>query len=298
MPVLEMECSQVRDFVVLDGGLSTQLEALGADFSGDLWTGRALLDRPDIVRQAHKDFVDAGAEIITTASYQVSRAGFLEAGLSAEDADLALVRSVELARWATVGSDVKVAASVGPYGAILHDGSEYRGNYGASQEALEDFHRERIAVLASAAPDFFAVETIPEIIEAKALVAVLRDYPSIPAWVSFSCADDAHISSGETIEDAVRVVLELPGLVAVGVNCVAPEILAPLAARISAITDTPIIGYPNRGGVWDAASDTWVGHTPESLGQWAGQWVGLGVSFIGGCCGHGARAIAELSAGD
>lgn len=288
----------MRDFVVLDGGLSTQLEALGADFSGDLWTGRALLDRPDIVRQAHKDFVDAGAEIITTASYQVSRAGFLEAGLSAEDADLALVRSVELARWATVGSDVKVAASVGPYGAILHDGSEYRGNYGASQEALEDFHRERIAVLASAAPDFFAVETIPEIIEAKALVAVLRDYPSIPAWVSFSCADDAHISSGETIEDAVRVVLELPGLVAVGVNCVAPEILAPLAARISAITDTPIIGYPNRGGVWDAASDTWVGHTPESLGQWAGQWVGLGVSFIGGCCGHGARAIAELSAGD
>ncbi len=288
----------MRDFVVLDGGLSTQLEALGADFSGELWTGRALLDRPDIVRQAHKDFVDAGAKIITTASYQVSRAGFLEAGLSAEDADRALVRSVELARGATVGTDVKVAASVGPYGAILHDGSEYRGNYGASQEALEDFHRERIAVLASAKPDFFAVETIPEIIEAKAVVAVLRDYPSIPAWVSFSCADDAHVSSGETIEDAVRVVLELPGLVAVGVNCVAPEILAPLAVRISAITDTPIIGYPNRGGVWDAASDTWVGHTPQSLADWAGQWVGLGVSFIGGCCGHGARAIAELSALD
>jgi len=286
----------VKDFVVLDGGLSTELEALGAEFSGTLWTGRALLDNPDIVAQAHRSFVDAGAEIITTASYQVSRAGFIEVGLSAADADRALVRSVELAREATGNSTVLVAASVGPYGATLHDGSEYRGNYGVDQAVLEDFHRERIAVLASAGPDFFAVETIPEITEAKALVRVLRDYPEIPAWVSFSCADGGHIASGETIEDAVAAVAGLPGLVAVGMNCVPPENVASLATKIAAVTDIPIIGYPNRGGVWDAATNTWEGQTPRSLAQWAPQWQQLGVRFIGGCCGHGARAIADVSA--
>jgi homocysteine S-methyltransferase len=284
----------VHRIVVLDGGLSTQLEIRGAEFSGQLWTGRALLEHPEMVREAHHDFVDAGAEIISTASYQVSRAGFLEVGLTAEDADRALVRSVELAREATKGTHVRVAASVGPYGAILHDGSEYRGNYGLSQQALEDFHRERIEILASSHPDFFAVETIPEITEAKAVAAVLADYPDIPAWVSFSCADDRHISSGETIEDAVAAIADLPSLIAVGVNCLPPEFIAPLATRIAAVSDIPIIGYPNRGGVWDAATETWSGHTPKTLAQWLGTWRDAGVTYVGGCCGHGATAIAQL----
>lgn len=118
-----------------------------------------------------------------------------------------------------------------------------------------------------------------------------------PAGISFSCADDAHIASGETIEDAVAAVAGLPGLIAVGINCVPPESVSALVTRIAAVTDIPIIGYPNRGGVWDAATNTWVGHTPLSLAQWTAQWEGLGVSFIGGCCGHGADAIAELAAG-
>ena len=280
--------------VVLDGGLSTQLEHHGADFSGRLWTGRALLEKPDVVERAHRDFVEAGATVISTASYQVSRAGFVAEGLTADDADLALTRSVEIARAATAGTDVKVAASVGPYGATLHDGSEYRGNYGVDQGILENFHRERIAVLASAKPDYFAVETIPELTEARALVAVLADFPEIPVWVSFSCRDDAHLVSGAAIEDAARTVDALPQLVAIGMNCVPPENVAPLARRIASVTDTPIIGYPNRGGQWDSATNTWSGQTPKTLAQWWPDWRAAGVSFVGGCCGHDASAIAEL----
>jgi len=280
--------------VVLDGGLSTQLERHGADFSGRLWTGKALLEKPDVVERAHRDFVDAGAAIISTASYQVSRSGFSAEGLSASDADLALTRSVEIARAATAGTDVKVAASVGPYGATLHDGSEYRGNYGVDEGTLEVFHRERIAVLAAATPDYFAVETIPEITEARALVAVLADFPEIPVWVSFSCGDDAHLVSGEPIEDAARAVAGLPQLVAIGMNCVPPENVAPLASRIASVTDTPIISYPNRGGQWDSATNTWSGQTPKTLAQWWPQWHAAGVSFVGGCCGHDATAIAQL----
>lgn len=283
-----------RPVVVLDGGLSTQLERHGADFSGRLWTGKALLEKPDVVERAHHDFVEAGATIISTASYQVSRSGFVAEGLSVEDADLALTRSVEIARAATAGTAVKVAASVGPYGATLHDGSEYRGNYGVDQTTLEYFHRERIAVLAAAKPDYFAMETIPEITEAKAVVAVLADYPDIPVWVSFSCGDDAHLASGETIEDAARAVAVLPQLVAIGMNCVPPENVAPLARRITSVTDTPIIGYPNRGGQWDSATNTWSGQTPKTLAQWWPEWHAAGVSFVGGCCGHDATAIAQL----
>lgn len=283
-----------RAVVVLDGGLSTQLERHGADFSGRLWTGKALLEKPDVVEQAHRDFVEAGAAIISTASYQISRSGFIAEGMTAADADLALTRSVEIAREATRGTGVKVAASVGPYGATLHDGSEYRGNYGVDQATLEDFHRERIRVLAAAKPDYFAVETIPEITEAKAVVAVLAEYPDIPAWVSFSCGDDAHLVSGEKIEDAARAVAALPQLVAIGMNCVPPENVAPLATRIASVTNTPVIGYPNRGGVWDSATKTWSGQTPKTLAQWWPEWQAAGVSFVGGCCGHDAVAIAQL----
>jgi homocysteine S-methyltransferase len=280
--------------VVLDGGLSTQVERHGAEVTGRLWTGKALLEKPEIVLQAHRDFVAAGASIISTASYQVSRAGFIEEGRSVVDADLALTRSVELARQACEGTKVKVAASIGPYGATLHDGSEYRGNYGLTQEALEAFHRERIEVLAAAGPDFFAVETIPEITEARALVAVLADFPDIPVWVSFSCGDDAHLASGESIEDGVAAVVGLPQLVAIGMNCVAPENVAPLARRIAAVTDIPVIGYPNLGGQWDAATKTWSGQVPKTLAQWWPEWQAAGLSWVGGCCGHDAKAITDL----
>jgi homocysteine S-methyltransferase len=285
-----------ESLVILDGGFSTQLERYGVDFSGNLWTARALLDNPEVVIAAHRDFVEAGSTIITTASYQVSRSGFVADGRDASDADRCLIESVRLARLATEGSAVRVAASVGPYGATLHDGSEYRGNYGLSEAELEVFHRQRIEVLARARPDFFAVETIPEITEAKALVTVLADYPDIPVWVSFSCADEAHLCSGEAIEDAVGAVAGLASLVALGINCVAPESVAPLATRIARLTDTPIIAYANRGGVWDATTGTWSGETPENLAQWYPRWATAGVTWIGGCCGHSSEDIADLRA--
>lgn len=282
------------DGVVLDGGLSTQLEVLGAKFSGALWTGRALLENPDIVRQAHKDFVDAGAEIISTASYQLSRAGFVAEGLSEADADRALVRSVEIAKDAVAGTTAKVAASIGPWGATMHDGSEYRGNYGVSQEFLENFHRERMSVLAQAKPDYWAVETIPEVTEAKALATVLAEFADIPAWVSFSCQDDSHVASGEPIADAVRAVTGVPSVMAVGVNCVPPENVAGLARAIRSATDLPIIAYPNRGGIWDAASGDWQGQSPKPLAEWLPEWAPIGVHMVGGCCGHGASDIRAL----
>jgi homocysteine S-methyltransferase len=289
---------------VIDGGLSTQLERLGCILEGSLWTGQTLLTNPELIERAHRDFIEAGAKVVIAASYQLSRQGFVASGLTAAQADEALRRSVQVARAAVTSAiaagvaaaDVLVAASVGPYGAILHDGSEYRGNYGLTHSELVEFHAERIAVLASAAPDLFAVETIPDATEAAAIAEVLGQYPEIPAWVSFTADTESTLWAGQSIEGAVSAVTGVPSVRAVGVNCVDPSLVAPLVARIRAVTGLPIVVYPNAGGSWNSVSGEWSGAQADPLAAQASFWRDNGVALVGGCCGTDAAAIADLSA--
>lgn len=282
--------------VVIDGGLSTQLEKRGHDVNDRLWTGRVLLNDPDAIARAHADFVDAGAQVVISASYQVSRAGFVAQGLTSRDADEALTSSVGAAREATDGRGVAVAASVGPYGAILHDGSEYRGRYGLSHGALVDFHGERLEVLIGGAPDLLAIETIPDVDEARAIVEVLSPSPGIPAWMSFSAADDARTCAGQPIEDAVAIASSCPSVIAVGINCTDPRYVTPLLQRMRAVTDLPLVVYPNAGGSWNPASGSWDdsisgGFAPALVEV----WQQAGAAAVGGCCGTDDQAIADLA---
>lgn len=293
-----------RGTSVIDGGLSTQLERLGCVLEGSLWTGQTLLANPELIERAHRDFIEAGATVIITASYQLSRQGFEALGLTPEQADEALRRSVQVARAAVSSAfadgvagapDVLVAASVGPYGAILHDGSEYRGNYGLTHDELVAFHAERIAVLASADPDLFAVETIPDADEAAAIAEVLAHYPEIPAWVSFTAGTDSTVWAGQSIDAAVAAVAGVSTVRAVGVNCVDPSLVAGLVANIRAVTALPIVVYPNAGGIWDPTSGEWSGSVADPLAAQASFWRDNGVALVGGCCGTDATAIAALS---
>lgn len=277
--------------VIIDGGMSTQLESMGHDISGNLWTARALFESPGAIVDAHRAFVDSGADVLITASYQVSRQGFIEAGLTAQQADESLVRSVELARQAS--SSAKVAASIGPFGAILHDGSEYRGCYGLSRGQLADFHRERIPFLASAQPDYLAIETIPDVLEVQALVDALEGN-EIPAWITFSAKDGAHTCAGQPIEEAVRAAEAIDGITRVGINCTDPVFVPELIDRIRATTTLPVIVYPNAGGTWDAATGLWNGVTIDDIARNATEWVKHGASWVGGCCGTDAKAIAAI----
>jgi homocysteine S-methyltransferase len=288
--------------VVVDGGLSTQLARLGEDTSGLLWTGRVLLDNPAAVTRAHADYASAGADVLISASYQVSRWGFEQAGLTAAEADDALRASTAAARAAAdrCGRRVRVAASVGPYGAILHDGSEYRGDYGLTKSELVDFHRERLDVLAATRPDLLAVETIPDVREAEAIVDVLADHPDLPAWVSFSGIDDGHVCAGQPIEEAVLVAASAPSVVAVGINCTDPRFVLGLVRRIRAVSGLPIVVYPNAGGQWDADDGEWHGGTvpanevafPDRV---VGLWVESGAVAVGGCCGTDAASISRIA---
>jgi homocysteine S-methyltransferase len=298
--------------LVLDGGLATQLEAQGADLSDRLWSARLLVEAPDQIVAAHLAFYRAGAQVATTASYQATFEGFAARGLDHDAAADLLCRSVELADRARVmaldegiAGPLFVAASIGPYGAMLADGSEYRGGYGRTVAELADFHRERFRVLAGTGADVLAVETIPEVEEARAVTALLGELPGTAAWISFSCADGGHLRGGTPIEEAVLAIKDAPGVVATGVNCTAPEHVDELITRIRSVSSLPIAVYPNSGEGWDAAARRWAGATAGRVdGEAAARWRSAGAQLIGGCCrvspsqvGAIGRALAIVADG-
>lgn len=257
-----------------------------------LWSARVLADQPDAVRSVHEAYIDAGARVIVTASYQVSRQGFEAAGRSARDADEALARSVRLGHEAVAGRDVLVAASVGPYGAILHDGSEYRGRYGVPHARLVDFHRERLEVLVAADPDLLAIETIPDADEVLALAAALADHPGMPAWISLSCRDESTTSAGQPVEDAAGIAASVPQVRAVGVNCTSPDHVTSLLGRMAS-AGLPLIAYPNTGRAWDPESG-WQGPPRGLSDDDLREWSTI-AALLGGCCGIGPEGIADAA---
>ena len=283
--------------VVLDGGLATELERAGVDLHDDLWSARALLDNPEEILQVHRSYFRAGADVAISASYQASFEAFTARGISGSEARRLLRLSVSLARDAArdfPGS--LVAASVGPYGAMLADGSEYRGRYGLSSRELAAFHQPRLETLLEAGPDLIAVETIPSIEEAEAILLVLSELTEARAWVSFSCRDGKRISDGTAFSEAAALAASSPQVVAVGVNCTPPAFVPSLLA--SARVNVPLLAYPNLGSQWDASSKTWRlgAGPPPDFGQEAAGWRALGVTIAGGCCGTTPDDVQAIAA--
>jgi homocysteine S-methyltransferase len=284
--------------VLLDGGLSTALEQQGVDLGGALWTARLLGEAPEQLARAHRAYVEAGSRVVTTASYQASVEGLVTAGYDAAEARRLITRSVTVAQQvrdevAGAHPGVLVAASVGPYGAFLADGSEYTGRYGVSPTRLRDFHGPRLDLLAAAGPDLFAVETIPDADEAEVLVPLL-DQLDVPAWFSYSVRGET-TNAGQPLPEAYAVVAGSRSVVAAGVNCSEQaDVLGAVRAAVTA-TGLPGVAYPNRGGSWNVETKTWeyAGVLDLDLVE---DWVEAGARLIGGCCGTGPSDIALLAA--
>jgi len=285
---------------VLDGGLASELEYLGADINGPLWSAHVLEDAPEKILAGHRAYIAAGAQCIESASYQVSRMGYVEFGLAAERADTALVKALTLARQAAAefpGKYVQIAVSLGPYGAALHNGAEYHGNYTCAHDELIAFHRERIAVLADLLHDeILAFETLPSLDEARAIGEALAPWPSLRAWFSFTCRDAQHVAHGELLRDCASYLATLPHTVAVGVNCTQPSLIAPLIHELRTASNQPIVVYPNSGEGWDAQRRCWTGHSdPEAYGAKATEWFAAGAQIVGGCCRTRPAHIHEVA---
>ncbi|MFD9428232.1 MULTISPECIES: homocysteine S-methyltransferase [unclassified Streptomyces] len=285
--------------VLLDGGLSNQLEAQGCDLSDALWSARLLADAPEQIEAAHLAYVRAGAQVLITAGYQATFEGFARYGIGRARAEELLARSVELARAAgdaarreSPGREIWVAASVGPYGAMLADGSEYRGRYGLTVRELADFHRPRVAALAAAGPDVLALETVPDLDEAEALLRVTEEC-GLPVWLSYSVEGD-RTRAGQPLQEAFALAAGREQVVAVGVNCCDPGDVERAVEIAAAETGKPVVAYPNSGERWDAGGRGWTGEStfdPERVRS----WTAAGARLVGGCCRVGPGRIAELA---
>jgi homocysteine S-methyltransferase len=301
--------------MVLDGALATELERRGANLEDPLWSAKCLIERPDLIREVHLDYFRAGADVAITATYQATFAAFARRGIEAPAAAGLMRDAVAAAAgardefWAEAENRVGrlrplVAASVGPYGAMLADGSEYRGHYAASEAELADFHRPRLRVLAHAGADLLACETLPCLREALTLAGLLQEFPDVCAWVSFSCRDGERDSEGEEIGECAARLQDYSQIVAVGVNCTPPQYVESLLRQMRRRTDKPLLAYPNSGEHYQAESKRWGGDSGGlQFGEQARRWYAAGARLIGGCCRTGPqeirsvkRCLAELAA--
>jgi homocysteine S-methyltransferase len=293
-----------RAVAVLDGGLATTLEAAGHDLSGPLWSARLLADAPHGILAAHSAFFAAGAQVATTATYQLSGMSLRAAGADPARLGALVVKAVALAAQArqSVAPGALVAGSVGPYGASRADGSEYTGHYllGRGAQAvrvLRDFHRPRLAALIDAGVDVLACETLPTAAEADALAAEIAALGvQLPVWFSFTPAPGGLATrTGEPLTAVARALADVPGLAGLGVNCCPPRDVGPaLQALAEGAPGAPLVAYPNSGETWDATSRQWTGSptwSPESMAAWRDKPV----AATGGCCRVGPEHIQRLA---
>jgi len=297
---------QNQPIAILDGALATELENRGCNLNDDLWSARILMEQPELIHQVHLDYFNAGADFAITASYQATIEGFAKRGLN-KDASLSLMqKSVKIAQdardefWSDENNRVNrirplIAASVGPYGAFLADGSEYRGDYNLTEQELIDFHRPRIEALIASGADLLACETIPCLIEAQALVKLLSEFPNTFAWFTFSAKDGEHICHGEKIADCATLLDSSAQVAAIGINCTSPLYIPSLIREIKQNTNKPIIVYPNSGEVYNPETNTWHGETSsEAFGLQSKDWYENGARILGGCCRTTPNHIHEI----
>jgi homocysteine S-methyltransferase len=295
-----------QPFIVLDGALATELERRGADLNDPLWSAKYLLERPQLIGAVHLDYFKAGADVATTASYQATFEGFARRGMKHEEAVRSMIEAVRLAAaardefWSQPSNRVgrrrpMVAASVGPYGAMLADGSEYRGRYGLDDQALARFHKPRLEVLAQSGADLLAFETIPCLREALIVARLLEEFPAMTAWIAFSCRDGVRNCEGEPISDCAAALDGHAQIAALGVNCTPPEYLGELLQRMRERTEKPLLAYPNSGQLYDPLTKQWTGaRTHVQFGEYARAWYAAGARLIGGCCRSTPEDIREI----
>ena len=295
-----------RPFVLLDGAMATELEARGCDLADSLWSAKVLMENPQLIYDVHLDYFRAGAQVAITASYQATPDGFAARGLDESQSRALIAKSVELARQARdayqaedpTAKGLLIAGSVGPYGAYLADGSEYRGDYQRSAQVFQDFHRPRVEALLEAGVDLLASETLPSFDEIRALAQLLAEYPVAQAWFSFTLRDAQHLSDGTPIRDVIALLADYPQILAVGINCIALENTVDALEYLHSQTPLPLVVYPNSGEHYDAVSKTWHHHGEAcaTLEGYLPQWLAAGAKLIGGCCRTTPKDIAALKA--
>jgi len=294
-----------QPYLVLDGGLASELVNAGYDLRHPLWTGKILSECPEAIRKTHLDYLHAGANIIITSSYQLSFIRNPASGFSPREIEKLLKKSVVVAKdvvaeylnaFGNHPLTIKpmVAASLGSYGACLADGSEYCGRFGLSIRELAEFHKPRIAALIESNPDLIAFETLPDARETEALASLIQSNP-YPCWFTFSCADEKTIHDGTSIRDVVSIASSCSATLAAGINCTPPSLITSLIHEIRpSLNGREIVVYPNSGETWNHTKHSWSMGKEQESDFPAETWFEAGARLVGGCCRTGPAEIAEI----
>lgn len=289
------EIMKKKDLLIMDGAMATELERKGLDLNDALWSAKVLAEKPEAIREVHYDYFVNGADCSTSASYQATVEGYCSRGYTKEEAEELIARSIKVLKeareqwWEKEGKDSRrcyplVAASIGPYGAYLADGSEYTGNYDCTEEEYRAFHLHRMEILKEAGADIFAVETMPRLDEAVACAKMLEEL-ECDYWVSFSFKNSGQINDGTSVEEVAETLKGYPHLKFIGVNCTAPVFVEKIVKRFKELTEVPVCVYPNRGEEYDPVTKTWKGaRDGKTYLDWVREWYQAGASAIGGCC--------------
>ncbi|TKY62424.1 Selenocysteine methyltransferase [Spatholobus suberectus] len=301
---------QTGGTAVIDGGLATELERHGADLNDPLWSAKCLFSSPHLIRQVHLDYLENGADIIITASYQATIQGFKAKGYSDEESEGLLRRSVEIACEAREVMGLMVESSNNDLSWLQHQWGAMELIWPTDQstvgimvmlslvETLKDFHRRRVQILAESGADLLAFETVPNKLEAEAYAQLLEEEDiKIPAWFSFNSKDGVNVVSGDSLMECGSIAESCNKVVAVGINCTPPRFIHGLIVLLKKVTTKPIVIYPNSGETYDADLKEWVqntGVTDEDFISYVNKWCELGASLVGGCCRTTPATIRKI----
>ncbi len=300
------EALKKQKAIIIDGALGTQIQRNGHNVNDSLWSAKFLDENPKVIKDVHIQYLNAGADIIITSSYQASFEGFLKKGFTQEKAVELLKLSINIAIearddfWEKCDQQNRikplVAASIGPYGAYLADGSEYSGDYKISDIELKDFHKKRLEVLIQTKPDIYAFETIPSKNEAKILCDLIEDFNIKNSWISFSAKNENFTNAHDEIVEAIKYLNNCHSLGAVGINCTAPQYIPQLIENIKSSTNKPIVIYPNGGSKYNPITKNWEKGeiSPIEYSKMAHLWFEKGATIIGGCCETGPEEIKQI----
>jgi homocysteine S-methyltransferase len=293
-----------NQYVIIDGALASELQRRGCDLNDSLWSAKVLIEQPDLIRQVHYDYFNAGADCATTASYQASPLGFAQKGISLAESIALIKKSVALAQQAKqeylnrtgINKLLFVAGSVGPYGAYLANGSEYTGDYQLSDDEFIEFHQIRIQALIDAKVDILACETLPNFAEIKALTNLLQQYPTMTAWFALTLKDANHLSDGTPLDNVIDYLNHIDQVVSVGINCIALEDVTEALMVLQTLTTKPLIVYPNSGEQYDPTTKQWHQNHQHNctFKNQLPAWLKLGAKLIGGCCQTTPNDIEQI----
>ncbi|RXJ88023.1 homocysteine S-methyltransferase [Arcobacter sp. CECT 8985] len=303
------EILKTQKAVILDGALGTQIQKNGYDVNDKLWSAKYLDENIEVISQVHRQYLEAGADCIITSSYQASIEGFIQKGFTSQRAKELIKKSIEIAKetvdefWQNTqnkNTRIKpiVAASIGPYGAYLADGSEYSGDYKISKESLKEFHKKRLEIIIiKTNPDILAIETIPSFYEASVICDLLEELDcKIPAWVTFSAKDGFKTNANDDIKKCMSYLQNHKFIHALGVNCTAPQYILKLIKNIKEVSTKPIVIYPNGGSRYNPITKEWEKGelSSKEFSKLAYLWYEKGARVIGGCCETTPDEISEI----